>query len=187
MVVPLERSLFRGKGYWANAERIKAEARRRSARHSRAEEDDPHYARSSAELLASASAPLITRDEIEQAVTESMAKDPREISRWNEVMFITVAGVVCILIFVRRSSFLAKYYFTVCNLQSRFDVAHQVATAMAMEHPRWAASLRSALMLPPPPGYVPPQQVRGRNVAPTAVKCSLLSAAKYKRHMRIRM
>lgn len=30
---------------------------------------------------------------------------------------------------------------------------------MAMEHPHWAANIRGALMLPPPPGYVPPQQV----------------------------
>ena len=27
-----------------------------------------------------------------------------------------------------------------------------------MEHPHWAAKIRSGLMLPPPPGYVPPQQ-----------------------------
>ena len=61
---------------------------------------DPRYAAGGADLLASASAPLISREEVEQAVTEQMAKDPREISRWNEVVFITVAGVVCILIFV---------------------------------------------------------------------------------------
>jgi uncharacterized membrane protein YvbJ len=52
--------------------------------------------------LASASAPLISREEIEQAVTEQMATDPREISRKNEVVFITVAAVVCIMIFVRQ-------------------------------------------------------------------------------------
>jgi hypothetical protein len=27
-----------------------------------------------------------------------------------------------------------------------------------MEHPHWAANIRSGLMLPPPPGYVPPEQ-----------------------------
>ena len=81
------------------------------------------YADSTGDLLVRT--PLVTREEISQAVSDEMERDPREISRYNEVLFITIAGVCCVVIFT--------------------------LTAMLMEHPKYAARIRSALLLPPPP------------------------------------
>lgn len=54
-----------------------------------------------------------------------MELDPSEIHRRNEIIFVSVAGLTCMLIFV--------------------------VVAMLMEHPQYAAKIRAAMWLSPPP------------------------------------
>eukprot|EP01051_Picozoa_sp_SAG22_P018193 SAG22_NODE_2992_length_2044_cov_1.410283_2_plen_131_part_00 len=67
----------------------------------------------------------ITTDQIAAEVERLMANDPAEQMRTNEVRCVVAGAVFCICLFV--------------------------VTVMLMEHPGWAKTIRSLMLLPPPP------------------------------------